>query len=82
MAYQRKNGDFILFKEVDKKNPNGPDYTGYGLDLDGRSIRLALWKKTNDEGKTFLTGNQQAELKPKQSPAKRRAEEDDDDFDM
>lgn len=56
MAYERKPGDIAIFAQHDKKNEKAPDIKGTGLDLDGREIEIALWKKTGSKGGTFYAG--------------------------
>jgi hypothetical protein len=47
------SGEF--FREEDKKNPNGPDYTGT-VNVNGVPHRLAGWLKTSKKtGKKFLS---------------------------
>jgi hypothetical protein len=49
----RNRGEF--YREEDKKNPNGPDYTG-PLDVNGVPHRLAGWiKESKKTGKKFLS---------------------------
>jgi hypothetical protein len=64
-------GEF--YREVDKKNPSGPDYSG-PLDVNGVAYRLAGWVKTSKKtGKKFLS----LAIEPK-SGAKAKADFDDD----
>lgn len=51
MAFQNKPGQFALFKNDKQGNPNRPDYTGNGLDLDGKPIRVGAWLKDGKNGK-------------------------------
>lgn len=43
--YEDRPGDVALFKVRDKKNPRGPDYTGYHITLDGKRMRVAVWER-------------------------------------
>jgi len=44
-----------LYREEDKRNPNGPDYTGF-LDVGGVPHRLVGWiKESSKTGKKFLS---------------------------
>jgi hypothetical protein len=64
-------GEF--YREEDKKNPKGPDYTG-SLDVNGVPHRLAGWiKESKKTGKKFLS----LAIEPK-SEAKAKADVDDD----
>ena len=56
MAYQPKPGSFSLFKNDKGDNANRPDYTGDGLDLDGKPIRVSAWIKQGKNGK-FMSCN-------------------------
>ena len=56
MAYQPKPGSFSLFKNDKQGNANRPDYTGDGLDLDGKPIRVSAWVKQGKNGK-FMSCN-------------------------
>jgi hypothetical protein len=67
-------GEF--YREEDKKNPNGPDYTG-PLDVAGVPHRLAGWiKESKKTGKKFLS----LAIEPKgEAEAKTKAKPDFDD---
>jgi uncharacterized protein (DUF736 family) len=59
-VYQKKQFDetnrWRLFPEENKKNENGPDYTGE-VDIGGVKYRLAGWKRVSKKtGKKFLSG--------------------------
>jgi len=66
MAYERKDGDFVLFKNDRKTNPKAPDYKGTIL-INGEELELAAWKKEGKNG-TFMAGS----AKPKQERGNRR----------
>jgi hypothetical protein len=51
MAYEQKPGDFTLFKNDKGDNPKRPDYTGNGLDLAGKRIKVSAWIKQGGKGK-------------------------------
>ena len=73
MAYERKPGDFTLFKNDRKEKDSHPDYTGSGLDLDGKEVWFSAWVKTGKKGK-FLSGR----FKPKEErPEKPKGQFDD-----
>lgn len=50
----RKPNTAALFKEEDKQNENGPDYTGMGL-IEGKELRLAAWINEAKSGKKYLS---------------------------
>lgn len=65
MAYEKKEGDFTLFKVEDKKSEKHPDYTG-SIFIGGKDYYLDAWKKVGKEsGKPFLSGKIGAEKKAK-----------------
>lgn len=55
MAYERKDGDLVLFKQTNRTNPKAPEFKGtllhHGVEWD-----VAVWEKR--EG-MMLTGNMQ-----------------------
>jgi hypothetical protein len=50
--YQLKEGQGSLFKNVNKKTPAQPDWTGNVL-INGQEMRLAAWVKEGKGGKFF-----------------------------
>lgn len=44
----------VLFAELDKKTEKSPDYTGK-IDINGKEMRLAGWKRQSKNGTTFLS---------------------------
>jgi len=76
MAHERKPNTAALFKEEDKQNPKGPDYTGMGL-IEGKELRLAAWiNEAQTSGKKYLSITFE-EPRQKEAPAKKATEEDD-----
>lgn len=65
MAYERRDGDFILFPNK-SDNEQAPQMTG-SLLWDGVEIRLSAWKKEGTKG-VFLAGR--AEVKHDKIPPK------------
>lgn len=63
--YEQKPGQFVLFKNNKDGNEARPDYTGDGLDLEGKPIRVAAWIKQGKNAK-FMACNIQAKDAPKQ----------------
>jgi hypothetical protein len=51
MAYEHKPGTFSLFKNDKGDNPKRPDYTGEGVDIDGKPIKVSAWLKEGKNGK-------------------------------
>ena len=74
MAYEQRPGQFALFKNDKRGNEKAPDYTGDGLDLSGKPIKVAAWLKDGKKGK-FMSCNIQAktrgesERNPQQEPS-------------
>ena len=52
--YERKPNTAALFKEEEKTNEKGPDYTGLGL-IEGKELRLAAWINESKQGKKYLS---------------------------
>lgn len=79
MPYEMKDYSGTLFKELEKKNERGPDYTGECL-IDGNVLRIACWIKEGKSGRKFLSLSFQPKEVPAAAPAsaKRRPAEDDD----
>ena len=46
MAYQQKENDIAIFKVKEKKNENGPDWTGKAL-INGEEKDVSLWIKSD-----------------------------------
>lgn len=54
MEYERKPNTAALFKDEEKTNEKGPDYTGMGL-IEGKELRLAGWINESKAGKKYLS---------------------------
>jgi hypothetical protein len=52
MSYQLKEGQGSLFKNVNKKAPAQPDWTGNVM-INGQEMRVAAWVKEGKGGKFF-----------------------------
>ena len=79
MAYEQKPGDFTLFKNDKEGNEKRPDYTGSGLGLDGKKIKVSAWIKQGKNGK-FMSCTIQA--KTRGEPARQSAIAPDIDMDV
>jgi len=55
MAYEKKDGDFVLFKNEDKKTDKSPDYSGEVL-IKGVTYKIGGWIKEGQKGK-FIAGS-------------------------
>jgi len=51
MAFEHKPGSFSLFKNDKQGNEKRPDYTGDGMSLDGKHIKVSAWLKDGAKGK-------------------------------
>lgn len=77
MAHERKPNTAALFKEEDKQNPKGPDYTGMGL-IEGKELRLAAWiNEAQTTGKKYLSITFE-EPRKKEAPTSKQTNEEDD----
>lgn len=53
--FEQKPGFGSLFREENKKSPNGPDYRGSVADLNGVQYELAGWLKEGKTGTKYLS---------------------------
>jgi hypothetical protein len=56
MAYEKRDGDCVLFKNDNRKTEKHPSHTGELL-LGGVTYQVSMWPKVDRNGKTFLAGN-------------------------
>jgi len=74
---ERKNNTAALFKEEEKKNEKGPDYTGMGL-IEGKELRLAAWINEAKSGKKYLSIAFSEPMVQEAKQAKASVDDDDD----
>lgn len=55
MAYEIKDNTFTLFVNDKGGNDKRPDYTGKGK-IDGKDVRVSVWKRTSANGTEYLSG--------------------------
>ena len=55
MAYERKDGDLVLFQNNKRANENQPTMRG-DLLWGGKLLEVACWTKLDRNGDKFLTG--------------------------
>lgn len=55
MAYEVKDNTFSLFENDKKGNDKAPDFKGKGL-IDGKEVRVAIWKRKSASGIEYLSG--------------------------
>lgn len=68
MAYELKNNTFSLFGNDKKGNDKSPDWRGKGM-IDGKEVRIAIWKRKSASGIEYLSGTIEEPFKPAE-PAK------------
>lgn len=68
MAYEMKEKTFSLFENDKKGNDKAPDYRGKGL-IDGKEVRIAIWKRKSASGIEYLSGTIEEPFKPAEHPA-------------
>lgn len=61
MAYETRDNTGRLFKNEDKKNERGPDYSGEAL-IEGQAFYMDGWLKTAESGRKWMSFS----FKPKQ----------------
>lgn len=79
MAYQMKENSGTLFKENEKKNERGPDYTG-DANIGGEVYRMAAWIRESESGRKFMSFKftPKEERAAASAPQKRRQVDDDE----
>lgn len=69
MAYERRNGDGVLFKNDRKQQDNQPDYTGNCL-INGVEHDIGAWvKESKNTGKKFFS----LSIRPKRDQGENQA---------
>ena len=63
MAYETKNNTFSVFDNDKKGNEKRPDYSGRGM-VSGVEVKIAVWKRTSQNGKEYLSGTIEEVVKP------------------
>lgn len=69
MAYEMKEKTFSLFENDKKGNDKAPDWRGKAL-IDGKEMRVAIWKRKSASGIEYLSGTIEEPFKPAEQPAK------------
>ena len=67
MAYEMKEKTFSLFENDKKGNDKSPDWRGKGL-IDGKEVRVAVWKRKSASGIEYLSGTIEEPFKPAEQP--------------
>lgn len=67
MAYELKNNTFSLFENDKKGNDKAPDFRGKGM-VDGKEVRIAVWKRKSASGIEYLSGTIEEPFKPAEQP--------------
>lgn len=68
MAYEMKEKTFSLFENDKKGNDKSPDWRGKGL-IDGKEVRIAIWKRKSASGIEYLSGTIEEPFKPAEQSA-------------
>jgi hypothetical protein len=77
MAYEKRDGDIAVFKERNKTNERGPDWSGDAL-IDGVTYRVAFWQKST----TMLSGKIEVSKKQPTDQSAGGGKAIDDDFEV
>lgn len=67
MAYEIKDNTFSLFENDKKGNDKAPDFRGKGM-VDGKEVRVAVWKRKSASGIEYLSGTIEEPFKPAEQP--------------
>lgn len=67
MAYEVKDNTFSLFVNDKGNNPNRPDYKGTGM-INGKQVRVSVWKKTAKSGVEYLSGSIDEQVAVEKAP--------------
>lgn len=78
MAYEMKEGEFVLFANDKGDNPKRPDRRGEMM-IGGKIIRLSGWiRESKKDGKPFLSGKWEYAKEQPVQPASQPAETSND----
>lgn len=80
MAYEKKDGDLVLFQNNRRKSDKEPTMRG-DLLLNGVTYEVACWTKLDRNGDKFLTGRAQVK-QPRNGPKSNLTEADVTDSDV
>lgn len=69
MAYEIKDNSFSAFENDKKGNDKAPTWKGKGM-VDGKEVRVAIWKRKSASGIEYLSGSIEEPMKPADQPAK------------
>lgn len=76
MAYEKKDGDIILFRNNKRKDDTHPVMRGEIL-LGGVTYEIALWSRPDRNGDPFWTGKARVKGQREQKPQERATPADD-----
>lgn len=62
-----KEKTFSLFENDKKGNDKAPDWRGKGM-IDGKEVRIAIWKRKSASGVEYLSGSIEEPFKPAEQP--------------
>lgn len=86
MAYETKDNSGRLFKNEEKKNERGPDYSGTCL-INGEEMFMDAWIKTAESGRKWMSFSfkpkqqkQQSAPQKQQKPSNKQLSDMDDDI--
>lgn len=68
MAYELKPNTFSAFVNDKNGNEKKPDWTGK-INIDGKEMRIAVWKRKSASGIEYLSGLIEEPFKPAEQPA-------------
>lgn len=69
MSYELKPNTFSAFVNDKNGNEKKPDWTGK-INIDGKEVRIAIWKRKSASGIEYLSGTIEEPFKPAEQPAK------------
>lgn len=76
MSYSIKDNTFSLFENDKKGNDKAPDFRGKGM-VDGKEVRVAVWKRKSASGIEYLSGTIEEPFKPAEpTPTKEEPKEE------
>lgn len=67
MSYELKLNTFSAFANDKNGNEKKPDWTGK-INIDGKEMRVAIWKRKSASGIEYLSGSISEAVKPVEEP--------------